>query len=74
MKNKKYLHITVIMLIASIVYLLTVPLTTFPILTFLATISLPLGVLAIFILIGKVSIVKDKKTKRFFLTKKNYKK
>ena len=70
MKNKKYLHITVIILIASIVYLLIVPLTIFPILTFLATISLPLGVLALFILTGKISIVKDKKTKRFFLIKK----
>jgi O-antigen ligase len=73
MKNKiKYLLI--VMIIVSITYLLVVALTLIPILTFLATMILLLSVLFMFILAGKIDIVKDKKTNRFFLQKNKQKK
>jgi hypothetical protein len=74
MKNKvKYLSATV-MLVASIIYLLFVPLTFIPILTAFTIMNLLLSVILLLLFSGKISLVKEKKTKRFFLQKNKSKK
>jgi hypothetical protein len=71
MKNKaKYSIIVIILILASISYLLFVSPVVWPILTGFAIVILLLSVLFIFIITNKVGIIKNKKG-QIFLTKKS---
>jgi hypothetical protein len=67
MKNKVKYSILTITAVISVIYLFLLPILI-PVLTVFATLLLLLSILFIFILAGKISIVKNKKN-RFFLIK-----